>query len=74
VPPQAIGRGMSLFNTTAMMAGLVGLSSGGYMMQQLGIPTTLVIGCMLDLVAISLVLRVRKATPAPQPVPSVAEP
>jgi MFS transporter, YNFM family, putative membrane transport protein len=65
VPPQAMGRGMGLYNTTTFLAGIVGLSGAGYVIQAFGISTTLLLGACLPLLAIGLVLR--------QPAPHIEE-
>jgi MFS transporter, DHA1 family, multidrug resistance protein len=65
-PPQAIGRSMSLFDSTSLFAGIIGLSGGGYMMQTLGIRSALLLGVCLPLMAMALLLRMR----VPAPVPS----
>lgn len=65
VPPHAMGRGMSLFNTTSLFAGIVGLSGAGYVIQNLGTRPALLVAASLSVVAILLLLRLRK--PAPDP-------
>lgn len=67
-PPQAIGRNMSLFQSTSLFAGIIGLSGGGYLMQSLGISSALLLSVCLPVMAIALLLRIR----APGPVPSPA--
>lgn len=68
-PPQAIGRSISLFNTTSMFAGIVGLSGAGYLIQTIGISPTLLLGTCLPLIAIGLLLRLRKPALVPKPLP-----
>jgi MFS family permease len=63
VPPQAMGQGMGLFNMTTFVAGIVGLSGAGYVIQSFGINTTLLLGGCLPLIAIALVLRQRQPAP-----------
>jgi MFS family permease len=65
-PTQAMGRGMSLFNTTSLFAGILGLSAAGYVMQAIGISPTLLLSACLPLVAMALLLRVRRPAPAPE--------
>jgi len=67
-PPQAMGRAISLFNTTSMFAGIVGLSGAGYLIQTIGSSPTLLLGACLPLVAIGLLLRLRKPAPVPNPL------
>jgi MFS family permease len=73
MPPQAMGRGISLFNTTSLLAGIIGLSGGGYAMQILGLNPALLLAGLLPMVAIGLVLRLRRPTPVPQFAPSRGE-
>jgi DHA1 family bicyclomycin/chloramphenicol resistance-like MFS transporter len=68
-PPQAMGRSISLFNTTSMFAGIVGLSGAGYLIQTIGLSPTLLLGACLPLVAIGLLLRLRKPALVPEPLP-----
>ena len=64
VVPQAIGRGMSLFNSTNLIAGIVGVGGAGYLMQIAGTSATLLLAACLPLVGIALLLYLRKAPPA----------
>jgi MFS family permease len=66
-PPQAIGRSMSLFHSTSLFAGIIGLSGGGYLMQTLGISSALLLGACLPLIAMALLLRLRAPAPARSP-------
>lgn len=68
-PPQAMGRAISLFNTSTMFAGIIGLSGAGYLIQTIGISPTLFLGACLPLVAIGLLLRLRKPVSVPNPLP-----
>jgi MFS family permease len=65
-PKMVIGRGMSLFNTTGLAAGILGLSAAGYVMETIGFSSTLLLTACLPLVAIALLLRVRTRAPAPE--------
>jgi MFS family permease len=67
-PPQAIGRSMSLFHSTSLFAGIIGLSGGGYMMQSLGISSALLLSVCLPVMAMTLLLRIRAPGPVPSPV------
>jgi MFS family permease len=68
-PAQAIGRGMSLFNSTSLFAGILGLSSAGFLMQTIGIDPTLLLVACLPLIALSLLLRLRPPAPMPKALP-----
>jgi MFS transporter, DHA1 family, multidrug resistance protein len=68
-PPQAMGRGIALFNTTSMFAGILGLSGAGYMIQTIGLSPTLLLGACLPLVAIALLLHLRQPAPVPNLLP-----
>ncbi|MBX2999564.1 MAG: MFS transporter [Caldilineaceae bacterium] len=59
-PPAALGRAISISNTTSMAAGILGLSSAGYLMQTIGLNPTLLLGASLPLVAMVLLLYLRK--------------
>jgi cytochrome c biogenesis protein CcdA len=59
---------MSLFESTTLFAGILGLSGAGYMMQTLGLTATFVLGACLPLIAIGLLLRLRRSAPMPQPL------
>jgi MFS family permease len=67
-PPQAIGRSMSLFHSTSLFAGIIGLSGGGYMMQSLGISSALLLSVCLPVMGMVLLLRLRAPGPVPSPV------
>jgi MFS family permease len=65
-PAQAMGRGMSLYNTTNLFAGIVGVGAAGYIIQAIGINPMLLLTAALPLAAIALLLRVRKPAPTPE--------
>lgn len=69
-PPQAIGRGIALFNTTSLFSGILGLSGAGYLIQTIGINPTLLLGTCLPLVAIGLLLGLRKPASVAKPMSS----
>ena len=64
-----MGRSISLFNTISMFAGILGLGGAGYLIQTIGINPTLLLGTCLPLVAIGLLLRLRKPALVPNPLP-----
>jgi hypothetical protein len=61
VPPQAIGKGLSLFGITGIVAGIFGFGGAGLVMQTLGMSTTLLIAAVLPLVAIVVITRLRQS-------------
>jgi hypothetical protein len=61
-----LGGAISLYNTTSMGAGILGLSSAGYLMQTLGLSATLLLGACLPLFAIVLLLYLRKPAAVPE--------
>jgi MFS family permease len=65
VPPQAMGRGMSLFSTANLVAGIVGTGGGGYLLQTLGMGPGLLLAILLPVTGMLLVLLI------PRPVPIV---
>jgi MFS family permease len=67
MPPEAMGKGMSMFNTSSWIAGMVGLSSTGYLIQTVGMSTTLLLGALLPIISIALVTRLRRPDPVPSP-------
>lgn len=60
VPPQAMGRGISLLITSSFLAGILGLGGAGYVMKALGMNVTLLLGAGLLACAVALVMRVRQ--------------
>jgi MFS family permease len=68
VPRAALGRGMSLFNATTWIGGIIGLGSTGHAVQGFGILPTFVVVAILPLIAILLLIPIRPAeTTAPAP-------
>jgi MFS family permease len=71
-PAQAMGRGMSLFHSSSLFAGVVGMGGAGYMMQTIGLNPTFLFGACLSLVAIGILFFL--SNPAPQArKPNVAQ-
>jgi MFS family permease len=68
VPPHAMGRGISLFNTTTWIAGLIGYGGAGYIIQATGMNTALVMAALMPLIAIGFLSRLRRPGPVPNPV------
>jgi len=66
VPPQAMGRSISLLITTSFLAGILGLSGGGYVMEALGRNTTLFLGASLVVCGIGLLQVLRQPVPNPE--------
>jgi MFS family permease len=59
VPVKSLGRGMSLFNATTWVGGVIGFSGAGYLIQGFGIPVALFIGTGFILVAFILLMLIR---------------
>jgi MFS transporter, DHA1 family, multidrug resistance protein len=59
-PAHAMGRGMSLFHSTSLLAGVFGMGGAGYMMQTIGINPTFLVGACLSLIAIGILLFMRR--------------
>jgi MFS family permease len=59
VPRESVERGISLFNATTWMAGVVGFAGTGYAVQSLGMATTFVAGALSTLMAIVLLIPIR---------------
>jgi len=52
VPPALLGRGISLFSATSWIGGIIGFAAAGFVIQNLGMFFTLIIGACLPLAAI----------------------
>jgi len=61
VPQASLGRGLSLFNATAWIGGIIGFSGGGYAYQSYGLLTTVILGICFVMFAMVLLLPVRVA-------------
>jgi len=59
VPRESVGRGISLFNATTWVGGIIGCASMGYAFQNLGMITTFIAGALLPLIAIVLLIPIR---------------
>jgi MFS family permease len=62
IPQKSLGRGMSLFTTTAWIAGIIGFAGTGYAVQHLGVLSTLSAGAFLPLIGIILLIPIRQAS------------
>jgi MFS family permease len=60
VPPQSLGRGLSLFSATSWIGGILGFAGAGFAMQNLGVSTTFIIAMCLPLVAILLLIPIKR--------------
>jgi MFS family permease len=60
VPQESLGRGMSLFSATSWVGGIIGFAGTGYAVQRLGTTSTFIFGALLSLVAIVLLIPVRR--------------
>jgi MFS family permease len=60
VPQEALGRGLSLFGATTWIAGILGCAGGGCAVQHLGPLSTFVLGALLPLIAIGLLVPIRR--------------
>jgi MFS family permease len=59
LPPQALGKGLALFNAASWIGGVLGFAGGGYALKSFGQTPTLMIGICLALIAIVLLIQVR---------------
>ena len=59
VPRESVGRGISLFNATTWVGGIIGYASTGYAFQNLGVNPTFLIGALLPLIAVVLLIPIR---------------
>jgi MFS family permease len=65
VPPASLGRGMSLFNATTWIGGIIGLGSTGHAVEAIGFVPTFIIAAALPLIAIILIIPIRSAGAIP---------
>jgi DHA2 family multidrug resistance protein len=69
VPRESLGRGISLFNVTTWIGGVIGFAVTGYTVQNLGMATTFILAALLPLTAIVLLLPVRQTRHDERSVP-----
>jgi MFS family permease len=60
VPKESLGKGMSLFGSTAWVGGIIGFGCTGYCLQNLGIGLTFFMGAFLTLIAMTLLIPIRR--------------
>jgi len=65
VPPLSLGRGMSLFNATTWIGGIIGLGSTGHAVEAFGYVPTFIAAALLPLIAIILIVPLRSAVAIP---------
>jgi predicted MFS family arabinose efflux permease len=63
VPPEALGRGLSMFNGIFWVGMVAGLAVAGYAIQNLGVPAVMFISAALPLIGIFLVISIREVKP-----------
>jgi MFS family permease len=61
VAPEALGRGVSLFQGMNWIGNMIGLAAAGYALQNLGMPTAMLIGAALPIIGIVLIISIRVA-------------
>ena len=68
-PPESLAKGLAVFGSAAWIGGVLGFAAAGYLLQNLGLPLTFMIGGCLMLVAIGLLIQIRTGSRQPgQPV------
>ena len=67
VPPQLLGRGMSMFNATFWVGGIVGFTAMGHAIQVFGGQSAFRISALLPLIAIAVLLVIRPVRRGPAP-------
>ena len=60
IPPESLGRSLSLIGASGWIGGIIGLASAGLAIQNLGPTTTYIIGAGLSLGAVALLLPIQK--------------
>jgi MFS family permease len=61
VSQESLGVGMSLFEATRWVGGIIGFTATGYTVQNLGIISTCILGAVLSLTAIVLLIPIQPA-------------
>ena len=61
IPRESLGRGISLFNATGWVGGIIGFAGTGYAVQTLGMVSTFIVGAFLPLIAIILLIPIQQA-------------
>ncbi len=61
VPKESLGKGLSAFNATSWLGGILGFAFGGYAVQTFGLNPTLIAAIVIQLGAILLLLSIRQA-------------
>src|SRR5262249_8587343 len=56
VPSQAIGAGMSRFDTTTWIGAIIGFAIGGFVIQNLGMTPTFLVSALFPLIAVLLLI------------------
>jgi DHA1 family multidrug resistance protein-like MFS transporter len=62
VQQENLGLGISLFQTAMWVGSIIGFAGSGYAFELFGLPNTLMIGSLLPIIAISLLIVIRKGT------------
>ncbi len=60
VPKESLGKGMSLFGSTVWVGGIIGFACTGYCLQNLGIGLTFFSGAFLTVIAMILLVPIRR--------------
>jgi MFS family permease len=70
VPPQSLGRGMSLWSASEWIAAVIGFVVGGYAFELFGVTQAIVTAAVVCVIAIGLLIPIRRPAPDAGPVPS----
>ena len=63
VPPESLGRGMSLWGASEWIAAVIGFAAAGYAFELFGMTQTIVMAAVVCVVAISLLIPIRRPPP-----------
>jgi MFS family permease len=60
VPPQSVGRGMSLFDASLWVGAMMGFTAAGYGVATSGVTSTFIVAALLSLIATAPVIAIRQ--------------
>jgi MFS family permease len=64
VPPDSLGRAMSVYSSSLFAGGIIGYAVGGYAIEALGVTNAFLVGAVATLLATGLIVPIRAGAPA----------